>query len=68
MDWLQFISRTNDGAIQKACARNTRGYYSEDTNPWFNSRENDDAYYMFRSYENCYYSPSEPVINEEDEL
>jgi len=29
---------------------------------------NDDAYYMFRSYDNCYYSSSEPVTDEEDEL
>ena len=35
---------------------------------WFNNRENDDAYYMFRSYNNCYYSSSEPVTDEEDEL
>ena len=35
---------------------------------WFNNRENDDAYYMFRSYNNCYYSSSEPVTNEEGEL
>ena len=28
----------------------------------------DDAYYMFRSYNNCYYSSSEPVTDEEDEL
>jgi len=27
-----------------------------------------DAYYMFRSYNNCYYSSSEPVTDEEDEL
>jgi len=32
------------------------------------NRENDDAYYMFRSYNNCYYSSSEPVTDEEDEL
>jgi len=31
-------------------------------------RDNDDAYYMFRSGNNCYYSSSEPVIDEEDEL
>jgi len=30
--------------------------------------ENDDSYYMFRSYINCYYSSSEPVTDEEDEL
>jgi len=35
---------------------------------WFNNRENDDAYYMFRSYNNCYYSSSEAVTDEEDEL
>ena len=32
----------------------------------FNNRENDGAYYMFRSYNNCYYSSSEPVTDEED--
>ena len=35
---------------------------------WFNNRENDDPCYMFRSYNNCYYSSSEPVSDEEDEL
>jgi len=30
--------------------------------------ENDDAYCMFWSYNNCYYSSSESVIDEEDEL
>jgi len=28
----------------------------------------DDAYYVFRSYKNCYYPSSEPVTDEEDEL
>jgi len=28
----------------------------------------DDEYYMFRSYNNCCYSSSEPVTDEEDEL
>ena len=28
----------------------------------------DDAYYISRSYIHCYYSSSEPVIDEEDEL
>ena len=46
-------------------------YHSEYGNSWFNNRENDDAYYMFRSYNNCYYSSSEPVSepvsDEEDE-
>ena len=37
-------------------------------NSLFNDRENDDADYMFRSYKNCYYSSSEPVTDEEDEL
>ena len=32
------------------------------------NRENDDAYYMVRSYNNCYYSSSEFVSDEEDEL
>jgi len=41
---------------------------SEYGNSRFNNRENDDAYYMFRSYNNCYYSSSEPVTDEEDEL
>jgi len=30
--------------------------------------ESDDTYYMFRSHNNCYYSSSEPVTDEEDEL
>ena len=55
-------------ATQAACAGNTRGYHSEYGNSWFNNRENDDAYYMFRSYNNCYYSSSEPVTDQEDEL
>ena len=42
--------------------------HSEYGNSWFNNRENDDAYYMFWSYNNCYYSSSEPVSDEEDEL
>ena len=65
---VQFIRRTKEAATQKACAGNTRGYHSEDGNSWFNNRENDDAYYMFRSYNICYYSSSEPVTDEEDEL
>ena len=64
----QFIRRTKEAATQAACAGNTRGYHSEYGNSWFNNRENDDAYYMFRSYNNCYYSSSEPVSDEEDEL
>jgi len=65
---VQFIRRTKEAATQAACAGNTRGYHSEYGNSWFNNRENDDAYYMFRSYNNCYYSSSEPVSDEEDEL
>jgi len=66
---VQFI-RTKEAATQAACAGNTRGYHSEYGNSWFNNRENDDAYYMFRSYinNNCYYSSSEPVTDEEDEF
>jgi len=64
----QFIRRTKEAATQAACAGNTRGYHSKYGNSWFNNRENDDAYYMFRSYNNCFYSSSEPVTDEEDEL
>jgi len=42
--------------------------HSEYGNLWFNNRESDDTYYMFRSYNNCYYSSSELVTDEEDEL
>ena len=59
---------TKEAANQAACAGNSRGYHSEYGNSWFNNRENDDAYYMFRSYNNCYFSSSEPVTDEEDEL
>ena len=65
---VQFIRRSKEAATQAACARNTRGYHSEYGNSWFNNRENDDAYYMFRSYNNCYYSSSEPVTGEQDNL
>jgi len=65
---VQFIRRTKEVATQAACAGKTRGYYSEYGNSCFNNRENDDAYYMFRSYNNCYYSSSEAVSDEEDEL
>ena len=57
--------------LVKGCVRkcvNTRGYHSEYGYSWFNNRENDDAYYMFRSYNNCYYSSSDYVSDEEDEL
>jgi len=65
---VQFIRRTKEAATQAACAGNSRGYHSEYGNSSFNNRENDDAYYVFRSYSNCYYSSSEPVTDEEDEL
>ena len=65
---VQFIRWTKGAATQAACAGNTRGYHSEYGNSWFNDRENDDAYYMFRSYNKCYYSSSEPVTDEKDEL
>ena len=65
---VQFIRRTKEAATQAACAGNTRGYHSEYGNSWFNNRENDDAYYMFVSYNNCYHSSSEPLPDEEDEF
>jgi len=70
-----FLTFDTSGAIQKkekrgcysaACAGDARGYYSEYWSSWFNNRENDDVYYMFRSYSNCYYSSSEPVTDQED--
>jgi len=64
----KFPYQPKEAATQAACAGNTRGYHSECGNSWFNNRENDDAHYMFRSYNNCYYSSSEPVTDEEDEL
>ena len=60
-------TQTKEAATQAACAGNTRGYHSEYGNSWFNNRENDDAYYMFRSYNDCYNSSSESVSDEEDE-
>ena len=50
---VQFIRRTKEAATQAECAGNTRGYHSEYGNSWFNNKENDDAYYMFLSYNNC---------------
>ena len=52
---VQFI-RTKEAATQAACAGYTRGYHSEYGNSWFSNRENDDTYYMFRPYDNCYYT------------
>ena len=65
---IQFIRRTKEAATQTVCAGNSRGYHSEYGNSCFNNRETDDAYDMFRSYNNCYYSSSEPVTDKEDEL
>ena len=65
---VEFIRRTKEAATQAAYAGNSRGYHSEYGNSWFNKRGNDDAYYMFRSNNNCYFSSSEPVTDEEDEL
>jgi len=65
---VQFIRRTKEAATQAACAGNIRVYHSEYRNSWFNNRKNDDAYYMFRSYNNCCYISSEPLTDEEDEL
>jgi len=59
---VQFMRRIKEAATQAACAGNSRGYHSEYWNSWFNNRENDDAYYR------SYYSSSEPVTDEEDEL
>ena len=59
----------SEGRKRKACARNARGYYLKYGNSWFNNRENDNAYYLFRLYCNCYYYSSfEAEIGEEDDL
>ncbi len=63
---VQSISRTKEAATQAACVGSTRGYHSEYGNSWFNNRENDDANYIFRSYNNCYFSSSDPVTDEEE--
>ena len=46
---------TRNGAHAAACAGPPRGYFHEYGNSWFNNRDNDDAYNMFRSYNNEYY-------------
>jgi len=63
-----FIRRTKETATQAACAGKARGYNTEYGKAWFNNRENDDAYYLFLSYNNYCYSSSELVSYEEDEL
>jgi len=65
---VQFIRRTKEAATQAACAGNTKGHHSEYGNSLFNNRENDDAISMLRAYNNCYYSSSELITDEEDEL
>ena len=65
---VKLIWRTKEAATPAACARNNREHHSEYGNAWFNNWENDDAYYMFRLFNTCYYSSSEPVRDEEDEL
>ena len=66
---VQFIRRTKGAATQATCAGNIRGYHSEYGNSWFNNRENDDACYILCfDHINCYYTSSEPVSDEEDEL
>ena len=55
---VQCIRRTKEAATQAACAGNTRRYLSKYGNSLFNNREKDDAYY----------SSSETVTDEEDEL
>jgi len=49
---------------QAACAGNTRGYYSEYGNSWFNKRENNDAYLCLDHITTA----TTPVTDEEIEL
>jgi len=63
---VQFIRRTKEA--QAACTGDARGYYLEYGSSWLNNRENDDACYMLRSYNNCYYSSAEPVTDQEDKF
>jgi len=65
---VRYIRRTKEAPTQAACNENARGYHSEYGNLCFNNRRNDDAYYIFRSYNNCCYSSSEPVPDVEEEL
>ena len=52
---VQFIRSTRNGAHAAACAGPPRRYCHEYGNSWFNNRDNEDAYNMFRSYNNEYY-------------
>jgi len=63
-----FVRRTTEVATQVACAGNIKGYHSECGNSWFSNSEIDGEYYIFRSYNNCCHSSSEPLTDEEDEL
>ena len=65
---VECIRLTKEATTQAACTGSARGYHSEYGNSWYSNRENDDAYYMVRSYSDCYYPSSEYVIDEEDEL
>ena len=63
-----FVRRTKEAAsCNSGSMRWKYHYHSEYGNSWFNNMENDDAYHMFRPYNNCYYSASEPITDEEDE-
>jgi len=63
---VQLTRRTKEVATQTACAENARGYYSEYGSSWFNNREN-NAFCIYRSYNDCYLTSSEPVIDEKGE-
>ena len=52
---IQFIRCTINGAHAAACAGPPRGHFHEYGNSWFNNWDNDDAYYMYRSYNNKYH-------------
>ena len=65
---VQFIRSTRNGAHAAACAGPPRGYFHEYGNSWFNNRENDDAYNMFRSYNNEYYRHDDADGESDDEF
>mmetsp|Transcript_19144 Transcript_19144/g.24834 ORF Transcript_19144/g.24834 Transcript_19144/m.24834 type:complete len:86 (-) Transcript_19144:60-317(-) len=60
----QFITRTKEPTKHTTRAGNARGYHAKVGNSCFNNKVNDYAYYILQSYHNCYYSSSEPVIDE----
>jgi len=45
---VQYIRRTKEAAIQAECAGSARGHHSEYGKSWFNNRENDEEFFMFR--------------------